>query len=179
MKEKVESAAKKKLKGLEEDLSKDLEIVLAKDVASQDVEDLRRRVVQLVLELKDRHRWEALRIHELTKLQTEELLQKYEDLLRRQGETYEALIASESDKAASKEAERVRAQMEKELAAAEAQWMKRTQKELEEQRRNLHEQMDRFIEQEKNKGMKGFEEGDPGLVGLTRIFVASGAASRG
>ena len=154
MKNKVETAAKKKLKGLEEELSKDLEIVLAKDVASGDVEDLRRRVVQLVLELKDRHRWEALRIHELTKLQTEELLEKYEELLRKQGDTYEALIASECDKAAATEAERVRAQKDAELAAAEVQWKKRTQNELEEQRRSLHAQMDRFIQKEKDKGEK-------------------------
>lgn len=61
MKQEAEKISNAKLMGLEKDLRKDLETILAQDVATSDVEALRKRIVQLVLELKDRHRWEALR----------------------------------------------------------------------------------------------------------------------
>ena len=42
-------------------------------------------MVELVLEIKDRNRWEAMRLHEVLKLTTEEVTNKYEALLREQG----------------------------------------------------------------------------------------------
>jgi hypothetical protein len=81
-------------------LRNDLERVLAHDLSTLNEAGLRERLVQLVLELKDRNRWEAARLHEIITKTTEELAKKYTTLMREQEVAYEAVVRAESAKAA-------------------------------------------------------------------------------
>ena len=77
-------------------LRADLERVLAHDLSTLDEQGLRERLVQLVLELKDRNRWEAARMHELLSHATEELNNKYAALMREQEAALEALARAQA-----------------------------------------------------------------------------------
>eukprot|EP00514_Thraustochytrium_sp_LLF1b_P004420 CAMPEP_0184514564 /NCGR_PEP_ID=MMETSP0198_2-20121128/4034_1 /TAXON_ID=1112570 /ORGANISM="Thraustochytrium sp., Strain LLF1b" /LENGTH=672 /DNA_ID=CAMNT_0026904769 /DNA_START=137 /DNA_END=2155 /DNA_ORIENTATION=+ len=135
-----ESAAEH-IKGLEKDLRDDLEVVLSKDLTHLDEEGLRRRIVQLVLEIKDRNRWEALRMHELTKKHTEELVAKYDSLLQEQSDKYEELIRFESNAAAIRASEEAQIQANDHtsrlLQTKEQQWQNATQQMLDRQKQSL------------------------------------------
>ncbi len=91
--------AEEQINKAEKKLNRDLEVVLAQDLSTLNENGLKERVVQLVLELKDRNKWEALRLHEIVKQVTNELVVKYEDLLRKQATTYESVVQEEIAKA--------------------------------------------------------------------------------
>jgi hypothetical protein len=60
--------------------------------------------VQLTLELKDRNRWEVLRMHEMIKAHDNDVEQKFQKLLREQAEHFEEELLAETEKAARKAA---------------------------------------------------------------------------
>lgn len=134
------------IKAIEKQLRGDLEVVLAHDLTHLNTEELRSRVVQLVLELKDRNRWEALRMHELTKKHTEDLVNKYDAILQETRDKYEELVRYESANAAAKAAEQASAQAEENLARVvfgkEQQLKAEAKAALERQREDLGKEME-------------------------------------
>mmetsp|Transcript_708 Transcript_708/g.1082 ORF Transcript_708/g.1082 Transcript_708/m.1082 type:complete len:597 (+) Transcript_708:280-2070(+) len=155
LKNSADKSTEEKLASLESELRSDLEEVLAQDIAAADVTELRKRIVQLVLELKDRHRWEALRLHELTKVHTEELVAKYSSLLRDQGETYEKLLKQEVQKAVDETVKVERARANEKitdiLGESDLKWKHRLEMELQHQNEVLGKKMDHIIKEEKIK----------------------------
>uniref|UniRef100_A0A7S2SN68 Mitofilin n=1 Tax=Mucochytrium quahogii TaxID=96639 RepID=A0A7S2SN68_9STRA len=143
------------IKEIEKSLRKDLEVVLAHDLTSLDEEGLRRRVVQLALELKDRNRWEALRLHELTKQHTEDLVKKYDNLLREQADQYEELVRYETEQAASRASEEIKKQADehysKVLYNKEQQWQRAQLESLERQRNEMGQEMEHRFNAAKQK----------------------------
>lgn len=81
-------------------LRKEMEHTLSKDLSSSSLESLKERVVELTLELKDRNRWEAARLHEIITRVTDELSSKYLSILREQEQAFENLIRTEVAEAA-------------------------------------------------------------------------------
>lgn len=73
----------------------------------------------------------------MTKLHTEELIQKYDMLIRKQEETYEALIAVECEKAAEKKAAQMELSFMKDLEKAKKKWNKKFKSSLDEERQEL------------------------------------------
>jgi len=151
------------IKELEKSLNKDLEVVLARDLGELNEEALRRRVVQLTLELKDRNRWEALRMHEVTKTYTEELIKKYDELLHEQSERYEELVRLEAADAALRASEETQKQAEdhfnRVMFNKEQQWHRSLQESLERQRADLAKDMEqKFAQAKANLEAKSAEE---------------------
>jgi hypothetical protein len=66
-----------------EALRKHLEVTLLKDLSSLSTEALQHRVVQLVGELQERTKWEALRLHEAVRKAEVEVSGKYVELIAR------------------------------------------------------------------------------------------------
>jgi len=135
-----------KIQELEASLRADLEVVLSKDLGDLDEEGLRRRIVQLVLELRDRSRWEALRLHELTRKHTEDLVGKYEELLGEQGARYEELVRFEIAEARLHASEEAKTQVEdhfnRVLQNKELQWRNIGQDQLDRQRAEMSKEME-------------------------------------
>ena len=90
--EQASAKARSEVEKTEAALRADLEKVLAHDLGSLDEQGLRERLVQLVLELKDRNKWEALRMHEFITKANEELGAKYMSMLREQERLYEEVV---------------------------------------------------------------------------------------
>ncbi|GBG25978.1 MICOS complex subunit mic60 [Hondaea fermentalgiana] len=153
LKAKADQSAAQQIKDMETELRKDLEVVLAHDLGSLDEEGLRRRVVQLVLELKDRNRWEAMRMYELTKQHTDDVVKKYDELLRDQSERYEDLIRAEAADAASRASDAADQRAEEHFSRVifnkEQQWHRNTQEALERQRAELARDMEQKFAQAK------------------------------
>ncbi|KAH9253700.1 hypothetical protein BASA81_008318 [Batrachochytrium salamandrivorans] len=77
-------------------LKQEIEFVLAKDLSeTNDPLPLKQRIVQLTLELQDRSKWEALRLHEVITSVTHELSQKFQQLFRQQEMEYENIVKIE------------------------------------------------------------------------------------
>jgi mitofilin len=137
----ADEASEVQIRAIEKELRGELEVVLAHDLASLDEAGLRTRVVQLALELRDRSRWEAVRMHELTKRHTEELVGKYDRLLAEQGERYEELLRAEkglaAERAAQETAGRAEEHLQRVVAAKEGAWSSAHKEALERQRAEL------------------------------------------
>jgi hypothetical protein len=96
-------------------LRADIERVLAKDLGSLSPEGLRERVVQLTLELKDRNRWEALRLHEVITKTIEDLSAKYLAIMKEQEAAYESVVRAEVANAAMEAAATTEERLSKSL----------------------------------------------------------------
>ena len=145
----AESTRADKVKRLEAEVRADLEVVLSEDLTTLDEAGLRRRIVQLVLELRDRNKWEALRLHELTKLHTAELASKYEILLKKQEANYEDVVRQESLAASERAVEvatrTIKEAHEQTLAEIDAKWKTFTHERLKMQQENLREEMSKRV----------------------------------
>ncbi|KAL7504839.1 hypothetical protein ACHAXN_003558 [Cyclotella atomus] len=75
-------------------LRSDLDQTFLSDLDSLSLPQLRTRFIQLVSELSDRTKWEALRIQEYTALKEKELSEKYMEILQKQRLEYEDILAS-------------------------------------------------------------------------------------
>jgi hypothetical protein len=146
VKARADQTSEEEIKAIEKKLRGDIEVVLAHDLTHLNEEELRARVVQLVLEIKDRNRWEALRMHELTKQHTEDLVKKYDALMQAQSDKYEELVRYESAAAAAKAAEHAKElaedRFERQLASKEQQWEQSTKQRLEKQQHELGKEME-------------------------------------
>jgi hypothetical protein len=136
---KVEKAAveasKSEIAKVEAQLKADIEKVLSKDLSSLNIEGLRERVVQLTLELKDRNKWEAIRLHEVITKTIEDLSQKYLVKMKEQEAAFENLVRVEVANAAMEAA-----------ASTEERLSKSLQERLAKQREALRAEMELNIE---------------------------------
>jgi len=118
--EEATAKARAEVEKAEASLRVDLETVLATDLGRLDEQGLRQRLVQLVLELKDRNKWEALRLHEFVTRNNEDMAARYLGMLREQERLYEDVVRQEAARAAHEAAtaaeERMRALQQGQLA---------------------------------------------------------------
>ena len=75
------------------DLRSDLDHTFLQDLDTLSPTQLRTRLVQLVAELSDRTKWEAVRIAEYTALKEKEVSQSYLEILQKQRLEYEDLLS--------------------------------------------------------------------------------------
>ena len=146
----AETVRKDKVERLEKEVRRDLEVVLSEDLSSLDEAGLRRRIVQLVLELRDRNKWEVLRMHDMTRLHTEELASKYEALLRKLESKYEDVIRQESLSAAERATETasrtLKEEHERTLSELDGKWKAFTHERLASQQEKLRAELEKRIE---------------------------------
>lgn len=74
-------------------LRKDLDQTFLSDIDSLSPSQLRIRIIQLVAEMTDRTKWEAIRIQEFLSLKEKEVGEKYLEILQKQRLDYEDLLA--------------------------------------------------------------------------------------
>lgn len=141
------SSSKTELAKAEAQLRADIERVLAKDLSSLTEEGLRERVVQLTLELKDRNRWEAIRLHEVITKTIEDLSQKYLAMMKEQEAAYESVIRAEVSNAAMDAA-----------AATEERLSRSLQDRLARQREALRMEMDLNIDRAREEERQAADE---------------------
>lgn len=100
---------------LETKLNEDLETVLIADLGLLSEEALRRRLVKLILEFKDRSRWEAIRLSNVLEVEGKKMKQKTSELLQKQERLFQELHQMETAKTASETEARVSTQLEKKM----------------------------------------------------------------
>ena len=133
-------ASKAELAKAEAAVRSDIEKVLAKDLGSLNEEGLRERVVQLTLELKDRNRWEAIRLHEVVTKTIEDISRKYLTMMKEQEAAYERLIRAEVSNAATEA-----------TVATEERLSKSLQDRLARQKQALAAEMDLHVERARDE----------------------------
>ena len=74
-------------------LRSDLDETFLKDIDSLSPSQLRTRLIQLVAEMSDRTKWEAVRLQEFLSLKEKEVGEKYLEILQKQRLEYEDLLA--------------------------------------------------------------------------------------
>jgi len=141
------SSSKAELAKAEAQLRADIERVLAKDLSTLSEEGLRERVVQLTLELKDRNRWEAIRLHEVITKTIEDLSSKYLSMLKEQEAAFESVIRAEVANSAMDAA-----------AATEERLSKSLQDRLARQREALRMEMDLNIDKAREEERQAADE---------------------
>lgn len=97
-------------------LKEEIEFVLAKDLSeTNDPLPLKQRIVQLTLELQDRSKWEALRLHEVLTAATHELSQRFQQLFRQQEAEYENIVKVEVASACADAVQKTEAKLRQQL----------------------------------------------------------------
>mmetsp|Transcript_19515 Transcript_19515/g.27059 ORF Transcript_19515/g.27059 Transcript_19515/m.27059 type:complete len:610 (-) Transcript_19515:1142-2971(-) len=124
-----DEAADETLKKAHKALRANLDESLLKDLDTLSATELKIRVVQLAAEMKERTKWEAVRLKEFLSMKEKETSDKYMELLQKQRIEFESLLARrmlEQEDAISRQATAVLQQKENAIqsvvnAAAEAQ----------------------------------------------------------
>mmetsp|Transcript_25153 Transcript_25153/g.35425 ORF Transcript_25153/g.35425 Transcript_25153/m.35425 type:complete len:607 (-) Transcript_25153:70-1890(-) len=124
-----DEAADETLKKAHQALRANLDESLLKDLDSLSATELKIRVVQLAAEMKERTKWEAVRLKEFLSMKEKETSDKYMELLQKQRIEFESLLARrmlEQEDALSRQATAALQQKESQIqavvnAAAEAQ----------------------------------------------------------